>query len=332
MENENEQVQSTNTREDVLMPSGLTEDMDFFEWAESVANETDEPQQTSELLDTVTPAEEENGTEESEEAPTTGSEAEEDGESGAETGELPITQDQQEVQPTKIRFDANINHKVQSIELDQSQLPEIYQKAYAADKYRNKLNSKNAEMEQAEVVAKILGYDSVKAMLDAAEKSYEDTEIQRLTNEKVHPDIAKDTVTRKIKEIRENVTKNRKPVQQEQEQTAEVSQQTAPGTRNFLPEAVELLGVYPELKGKALPEEVVEAAHRGERLITAYAKYIKKQTKADNDRLQKENKTLKQNAEAAKRAPVRGVAKGGATGEQAEDPFLKGFNSYFESR
>jgi len=318
MENENDQVQSTTTQEDAILPDGWDGSTDFFAWAA-------EGQTADESLEAAFNTEE-SGTEESEEAPTTGDEAEENVESEAATEETPTTEEQPEPQPAKIRFDANINHKVQSVEIDQSQLPEIYQKAYAADKYRNKLNAKNKTMDHAEVVSRILGYDSVEAMLDAAEKSYEDTEIQRLTNEKVHPDIAKDTVSRKIREIRDNVEKNRKPAQPEQ--TEEATPQTNPATRDFTPEVLELLEVYPEMKNQRLPDEVVEAAHRGERVLAAYTKYVKKQAKADTDRLQKENKVLKQNAEAAKRAPVRGVAKGGATDVGPDDPFMRGFNSY----
>lgn len=316
MENENEQVQSTTTQDDVILPDGWDGTTDFFAWASG--QETDESP-------TLEQAFEENGTEESEEAPTTGTEAEEDVESEATTEEPPTTQEQPEEQPTKIRFDANINHKVKSVEIDQSELPDLYQKAYAADKFRTKLNAKNAELEQAEVVAKILGYDSVKSMLDAARKSYEDTEIQRLTNEKVHPTIAKDTVTRKIKEVEDSVLKNRKPKQEESE---EVETTTKAGQRDFAPEVAVLLETYPELRGQTLPKEVVDATLSGQTLVAAYTKYIQRQTKADNDRLNKENKTLKQNAEAARRAPVRGVAKGGATNVGAEDPFMKGFNAY----
>lgn len=327
MENENNQVQSTNTQDDVILPDGWDGSMDFFEWMETVANETDESPKVDE-----TPTEEESGTEESEEVPATDTESEEDGESATDEGEAPDTQQEPEPQSNKIKFDANINHKLQSIEIDPSELPELYQKAYAADKFRNKLNAKNAELEQAEVVSKLLGYDSIKDMLDAAEKSFKETEVQKLVDEKVHPTIAEDTVSRKIKEAVEAAKKNKKPAQQvtetDTETKPEVQQQ--PGGRNFVPEVVELLQVYPELKGKKLPDEVAQAALKGERVLVAYSKYINKQKKADNDRLQKENKVLKQNAEAAKRAPVRGVAKGGATGEGPEDPFLKGFDSYFK--
>lgn len=324
MENENNQVQSTNTQDDVILPDGWDGSMDFFEWMETVANETDESPKANE-----TPTEEESGTEESEEVPATDTESEEDGESATDEGEAPDTQQEPEPQSNKIKFDANINHKLQSVEIDPSELPELYQKAYAADKFRNKLNAKNAELEQAEVVSKLLGYDSIKDMLDAAEKSFKETEVQKLVDEKVHPTIAEDTVNRKIKETVEAAKKNKKPAQQEteSEDKPEVQQ---PGGRNFVPEVAELLQVYPELKGKKLPDEVAQAALKGERVLVAYSKYINKQKKADNDRLQKENKVLKQNAEAAKRAPVRGVAKGGATGEGPEDPFLKGFDSYFK--
>ena len=102
---------------------------------------------------------------------------------------------------------------------------------------------------------------------------------------------------------------------------------STPPERDFKPEVAELLKNYPELKGKTLPEEVVQSTVQGGLSLTAaYTKYLQKQTKAENERLQKENKVLKQNADAAKRAPVRGVAKTGATKIEAEDAFLKGFN------
>ena len=319
MENENEQVQTTITQDDAILPDGWDGTTDFFEWA-SDDMKADEPVVEAE------PAVEESGTDESEEVPTTDTDAEENVESVADGEPEPTTSQETDAQPAKIKFDANINHKVKSVEIDQSELPDLYQKAYAADKFRKKLNDKTAELEEAEVVAKILGYDSVKAMLAAAKQSYEDTEIERLTNEKVHPTIAKDTVSRKIKEIEESVVKGRKATPEQTEETEEAPSKA--GQRDFQPEVADLLETYPELRGKTLPKEVVDATLKGQTLIVAYTKYIQQKTKADNDRLQKENKTLKQNAEAAKRAPVRGVAKGGATGEQADDPFLKGFNKY----
>ena len=319
MENQNEKIQ-TNTEEDVILPTGWTGEGDFFEWAEANSLNDD----SVNLLD-ASPGSE--GTEETEPVPATDNGKEETAESPTDGGnDQPATQDKPEPQSTKIRFEANINHRKKSVELDQSELPELYEKAYAADKFRNKLNAKNAEMEQAETVSQLLGYNSVKEMLDAARTSYENSEIERLVNEKVHPDIAKDTVARRVREIEEKAAKNRKPVKPEEDEDAEPKRPE----RDFKPEVNELLKVYPEMSGKTLPKEVIDAALGGMSLVAAYAQYLRAQEKAEKDRLQKENRTLKQNAEAARRAPVRGVAKGGAPNVGAEDLFLKAFNSYGE--
>ena len=318
MENENNQVLATSTEDDVILPDGWDGNGDFFTWADGESK-------TDESLEDL--FNEENvvaGSEEAEELPATDDEAAEDDESTTDNEEQPATPSESEGQSTTLRFDANINHHKKSIEIDQSELPELYEKAYAADKFRNKLNAKVAEQEQAEIVSKLLGYKSVKEMLDNAKESYMKSEVDRLVSEKVHPTIAQDTVNRRVKEIEDQAMKDRKPVVPEDEVDAG---EPAPPERDFKPEVAELLTVYPELKGKTLPDEVVQTTIvSGMSLTAAYTQYIQKQTKAENERLQKENKTLKQNAEAARRAPVRGVAKNGATNIGAEDPFLKGFN------
>ena len=317
MENQNEKTQA-NTAEDVLLPDGWTGEGDFFEWAG--ANEA------ADELNKAFEAATGGGTEEAEQVPATDKGEAKTAESKTEDGkDQPATQEQP-TQSTKIRFDANINHRKKSVELDQSELPELYEKAYAVDKFRNKLNAKNAEMEQAEVVSKLLGYNSVKEMLDAAKTSFENSEIQRLVGDKVHPDVAKDIVTRKMREVEDEAAKNRKPVKEEAEPEEEPDSKV--GGRDFKPEVAELVELYQELSGKTLPKEVVDAALKGKSLVAAYTQYVRTQEKAEKERLQKENRTLKQNAESAKRAPVRGVAKGGATNVGAEDPFLAGFRSY----
>ena len=165
-------------------------------------------------------------------------------------------------------------------------------------------------------------------MLDAARDSYVKNSIDQLVSEKVHPTIAKETVERRVKELEDQAMKDRKPVEPEYDPDSEET--ASPPERDFNPEVKELISVYPELKGKTLPEEVVRmTVFDGMSLVAAYTKYQQQKTKADNARLQKENRTLKQNAEAAKRAPVRGVAKNGATKLGPDDPFMKGFNSAF---
>ena len=319
MVNTNEKVQAITNDDDAILPDGWTGDGDFFEWA--AGGKTDESNSLAEAFGL------EDGTEESTPAPATGEGGEEAAEPQTDEGDQPATPEEPKEQSTTIRFDANINHRKKSVEIDQSELPEIYEKAYAADKFRKKLSDKTAELEEAEVVSQLLGYSSVKEMLAAAKKSYEDSEVERLVSEKVHPDIAKDTVSRKVREIEDKAIKNRKPsATEEKEETAEDTT-TKSGTRDFKPEVAELLKDFPELHGKTLPKEVVDDALSGKPLTIAYRQYIQKQLKAENAKLQKENETLKQNAEAAKRAPVRGVTRGSATQEGPDDPFLRGFNA-----
>jgi len=319
MEKDNEKILAASAEEGAILPDGWTGDTDFFAWAND-NGQADEPLESLFADETV-----EDGSGEAEEIPATDETPAENDESATEEGERPATPSEPEGQSTTIRFDANINHHKKSIEIDQSELPELYEKAYAADKFRNKLNAKNAEQEKAEIVSKLLGYKSVDEMLDQAKESYVKSEIDRLVNEKVHPTIARDTVNRRVKELEDQAMKDRKPFTPENEE--ETEEWPTPPERDFKPEVAELLSVYPELKGKTLPDEVVQSTVSGGMSLTAaYTKYLQKQTKAENERLQKENKTLKQNAEAARRAPVRGVAKSGATNIGAEDPFLKGFN------
>ena len=93
-------------------------------------------------------------------------------------------------------------------------------------------------------------------------------------------------------------------------------------------EAADLLKAHPELRGAKLPDEVVTACVvRGRPLVAAYEEYMRKQSEAETKAIKAENKRLKQNADAASRAPVRGVSKGGATNVEPDDPFLIGFNA-----
>ena len=92
-----------------------------------------------------------------------------------------------------------------------------------------------------------------------------------------------------------------------------------------------LLDIRPDLKkpGTKLPDAVTEECVKsGRPLAVVYLEYEAKQEKAKYDALLKENKKLKQNAEAASRAPVRGVSRGGPVKDKTnDDPFLKGFDA-----
>ena len=84
--------------------------------------------------------------------------------------------------------------------------------------------------------------------------------------------------------------------------------------RDFEQEVKELYDARPELKGEALPEDVVRAcAVEGKRLSEAYDTYA-------------EEAAEKQNKKSAAQAPVRSVTRGGGVDARPEDTFLRGFN------
>ena len=100
-------------------------------------------------------------------------------------------------------------------------------------------------------------------------------------------------------------------------ETAAEEAPAAPAGRAFDQEIRTLLEARPELRGEALPEEVVQACVRGKSVTEAYNAYARAR--------HREERTRQQNEAAAARAPVRGVTRGGSTNPKPEDPFLRGF-------
>lgn len=295
---------------ETFLPEGWAEgdnifDVDSWTGGGDQADESDAGDEQEE----VTEAEE--GTED-ETLTTGGDEAAE--ESGEDGDNAPTTE--QETERPKLKFSAKIDHKVQDVELDETELPTIYQKAQNADRTKAKLDKAQPLIDKGNKLAKILGYDSMDAMLDAAEKSYRDGEIERLKGEGVHPDVAAELVESRTKRAIESV-----PAEETVDETSSTG-------RDFQGEVADLLQAHPELRGTQLPASVVNACvAEGKPLVRAYEEYARKQAEAENKAVKAENKRLKQNADAARRAPVRGVSKGGKTNTDPDDPFLTGFNS-----
>ena len=235
-------------------------------------------------------------------------------ESEGNTDEARATE-QTDVRP-KLKFSAQVDHKVEDVELDETELPTLYQKAHVTDRVKAKLSQMQPIIDKGNRLAKILGYETIDAMLDSAENSYRQGEIDRLTGEGVHPDVAKELVESKAS----RAVSSLQPMKDDFEDET-------PAKRDFKAEVADLLTVHPELRGKNLPESVVnDTVVKGMSLTSAYEKYKRQQSEAENKAIKAENKRLKQNADAASRAPVRGVSKGGAADNEPDDPFLVGFN------
>ena len=305
---DNEQEFTTGMEDDLeILPDGWGENDDFFNvdsWGKDAsADESKDSNSQQDLNDIFAEANTDEGT-------TT---ADEDGSENSPETEEPTTQDG----PGKLKFKATVDHEDLDVELDETELPALYQKAQVTDRVQAKLANMQPIYNQAVRTAKILGYDTPEEMLKAAEDSFRDGEIEKLVNEGTNKDVAEDYVRRKMQDA--EVKEDTKPAEEK------------PAGRDFKAEVEALLDIRPDLKkpGTKLPDAVTEECVKsGRPLAVVYLEYEAKQEKAKYDALLKENKKLKQNAEAASRAPVRGVSRGGPVKDKNnDDPFLAGFNA-----
>ena len=296
---------------EAFLPEGWAEGDDFFD-VDSWTGTQDQADESGAGDDQGEVTEANDGTESG--LPTT--EDSTDTEESAEDGDNAPAIGQETARP-KLKFSAQIDHKVEDVELDETELPTIYQKAHVTDRVRAKLDKMQPIIDKGNKLAKILGYDSMDAMLDSAADSYRKGEVERLTGEGVHPDVAEELVESRTKRAVESM-----PVEKDEDDVE------APTGRDFKAEVADLLKAHPELRGTQLPASVVNACVvEGRSLVGAYEEHMRKQAEAENKAVKAENKRLKQNADAARRAPVRGVSKGGKTNTEPDDPFLIGFNS-----
>lgn len=220
-----------------------------------------------------------------------------------------------------LRFKALVDHEDIDVELKESELPTLYQKARVTDRVQRRLAEMTPTVETAARLARQMGYDSPQDMLNAAVQNYHDSEIEKLTSEGVHPEVARDIVERRMQAM------DAVPVQRAESSEPAAQAETA-AQRDYQAEVEELLQARPQLRGQALPDAVSRAAVEGDkRLLLAYLDYEAQQAQAENERLRKENEIYKQNAATAARSPVRGVSGGGVTDLKPSDPFLDGFNA-----
>jgi len=291
-----------------ILPDGWGENDDFFNvdsWGKDAsADESKDSNSHQDINDIFKEANTDEGT-------TT---ADEESSEDSSEDEEPTTPDVKE----KLKFKATVDHEDLDVELDETELPALYQKAQVTDRVQAKLANMQPIYNQAVRTAKILGYDTPEEMLKAAEDSYRDGEIEKLVNEGTNKDVAEDYIRRKMQDAE---------VKEDTKQPTE----DAPKQRDFKAEVEALLDIRPDLKkpGTKLPDAVTEECVKsGRPLAVVYLEYEAKQEKAKYDALLKENKKLKQNAEAASRAPVRGVSRGGPVKDKTnDDPFLAGFDA-----
>ena len=99
--------------------------------------------------------------------------------------------------------------------------------------------------------------------------------------------------------------------------------------RNYEAEWKELADAHPELVGNQLPDDIMQACLNSTLPpIRVYESMMIVKQAAEIKALQEEIATLRQNAEAAAKAPVRATTPGGKTDTEAEDAFIRAFKAY----
>lgn len=306
MSNENNTVGTPEDDYDVLLPEGWSgdENADFFDlstWGSS--GTTADAQEDGE-------SEEEGNSEEETDGQTRTTEEDTDSQTEpSEDDEDPTTvivDDENNL----LKFRANIDHVTQSVELDPADLPIIYQKSVALDRYQNRVRELEAELAEWDKLATGLKYENRAAL----QESIFEGAVQDYLHE--HPAVeegmARDYLSRQF-------GKDPKPAEQE----------TVPpdSRRDFTKEVAELFTAFPMARVEGVPEEVSKAAIAQDKpLVQAYAEWRAKAASAEANRAKRENKILKQNQAAAAKAPVSKVTGGGKTDTSPVDDFLRGFN------
>ena len=105
--------------------------------------------------------------------------------------------------------------------------------------------------------------------------------------------------------------------------------EAATPARDFEAEWKELADAHPELVGNQLPDDIMQACLNSTLPpIRVYESMMIVKQAEEIKALQEEIATLRQNAEAAAKAPVRATTPGGKTDTEAEDAFIRAFKAY----
>lgn len=315
---------NTTEEEEAILPEGWTGEVDIFNLSDDGDDFFADEQEATPVVDTETDEEPTTAPEFGTPVPNEAASSTEENTPHTTEAETPAA----EQRSTKLRFKARVDHDDQDVEIDESDLPAIYQKSMVTDRYQKKMDRVNPMLERLERMAKNNGYDTVEAMLDAQETYDRDAAIEKLVQQGTPKVIAEDYYDRTYGRTAQQTAQTSTPeVEAETVEGRAPAQSENPPARDFASEVKELWSMRPDLKGTKIPSEVAAAAANGQNLALAFFAYEAKQAKATAEQLRQENNTYKQNAASAAKAPVKGVSGGGSTNTEPEDPFLKGFNS-----
>lgn len=267
-----------------------------------------------------------------EQTPTPESDAEA-AEGNGEQDEQTPTPESDPAKPRKLTFRAKIDRKEQDIELDESELPGIYQTAHNYSRLSEKYEKIKEENHRFKALAAQLGYESLDDMIAQSEKADRDSRIERLVSGGTSQEIAEDFVDRKIRNAKDRV---RKADKDDDDDAADKpaapakADDAADNDAYFRKQVADFFAARPDLRGKLkeLPKEVSEAVVlRKGTLREVFADWEAKQAKADAEKSRREKELFAARADAATRAPVRGNPESHTDKGEKPDKFLEAFNA-----
>lgn len=224
-------------------------------------------------------------------------------------------------QTLKIRY----NHQDKELSMDEAAI--LAQKGMNYDRIEQRSREQGSKLNRYEELAKRFGFESAEAMMSQAEQNFVEVRVQDLVNQGNSEAVARFLVGQEMKEQKQAAATEQQP--QEVSDIDTPPEPTTGLTPEIKQEIQEFSAAYPGVT--KIPEEVFKMHQDGVKLKTAYAIWERnnayEQAQAERQAAINELAILKQNQAAAARGPVTGTTgKTAPTKEEADDPFLRGFN------
>ena len=310
--------------EEILLPEGWGEDGDIFALTDEDQSDFFQgedaglPQLDAAPEAEAVPEEEAASAVTAEEAPEEVSE-----DAVAQPSEAP---EQTEGQTIRVRY----NHE--TLDMPVAVAAQYAQKGLNYDRMMERLGNTSLELaqtkqqlqqmawaEQAQILAKRMGYESAAEMVETAQQNFLQAQVDQLVDTGVPEPLAKEMVESKL-QSQAQPPQQSMPVQPITPPPNLPPPMADPVITRAEQEVDVLLAAFPEAGKALLPDSVLDAFNAGVPLVAAYARYKEQEA-------QKQLTIAKQNQDSAFRAPVTGATKHGSGANKAKDPFLAGFDS-----
>lgn len=280
--------------------------------------------------------------------------SDEPADTAGQTEDVPPTTEDTGSAPEKLTFKAKIDHQEQDVSIGADELPTLYQKAQNMDRAVQRAQQAQQDaahykssMEEIASMANALGFfgstpeATIQAMMTEITNTARQQRIDELIGGGTAKEVAEFVVDQQMKPAQKPVRTEAAPEETgaaDGEQATEETPARADGAGTMKGNAIpspeqfnrdlqKLTQLRPDIleSGEPFPDSVLTAYMQGENLTVAYLDYESKQTAAEKQALEKQNRIFRQNQESANRAPVKGVAGSGGI-DSKQDPWLAGFD------